>query len=206
MRDIDAATQAAIVSESAIAITMCALDFSTGVVRFNDSDKDIIFNGDTYQAVGSLGSVSELTEASQLASPGVSLSLSGLDTSILAATLNETYHQRPATVLVQYVDADGVPVGDAYTAWSGFMDVMITDIDDDTFTVSLNCESRLIMAGGLRKLRSQEEHQTRYPADTFYQFLSQLESISIEWGKERVTAAPASIQSLLGGAPQQVEP
>lgn len=205
MRDIEATALANINSDINAACVMVSLDFPSGVVRLNNGDRNIDFSGDTFQAVGNLGTASVITESRELSSPGVRLTLSGIDPALMASAIADECHNRPVSVYLQYLTDAGEASGDPVLMWSGFMDFMLVNVSDTGLSIEVNCESRLVMAGGFRVLRTQEAHQSRYSGDTFFSQLANLNNVKLEWGGKIISPNPPNTPGINPGA-YEVDP
>lgn len=197
MRGIPAAVLTEIGTDAVEIVSAVELDFSSGVARFCDADYDVQINGDTYQGIGSLGQINVITEDRSLTSPGLIMRLSGIDSTVMSATLDEEYFKRSASVHLQFQDGDNDVIGD-YTPWSGVMSEMALDVSDGIMSIGLTCESRLAITNGRPSLRTQERQQQMFSGDTFFDYLSQLEQTSVTWGQNSVNSNATSSPVRLG--------
>lgn len=159
------------------------LQFSTTVYLWTGiGDKTLTPDGgssNTYQGVGNLLQIGEPSEASDLSAQGLSITLNGLNSSILSAALSENYQGRLAKLYFGIVG-----VSEMAQVFSGYMDVMTIEEAADTVNVSLNIESRLIDLERPRIARyTQSSHQsvTGNEDDTFFNFITDIADKKIEW-------------------------
>lgn len=87
------------------------IDFPSGISRVHSATGDLVIGGEVYRGVGNLGEIGAVTEE-HTTSPGqISLTLGGLDTSLIATTLNEKVIGCPVQVFFVVLDLDsGAPV------------------------------------------------------------------------------------------------
>lgn len=151
--------------------------FTTGTVRLTSAPMDVSSGGNTWQGLGALVDVSTLAQSEDPSGERFTLSLTAVNTAMLALTLGavDTYRGRPARAYVQLMDEQWQPAGAAVLCASGYMDkVQITRRrspptgGDSVGRIEMVC-SRAGMARarnnqGLRLTDAQQ--QQRYPGDT----------------------------------------
>ena len=166
------------------------LAFDSGNLRLWTGYGDKTINSQTYVGTGSLLAIDGLEEASDLSAKGTTLTLSGLDTSIVSYALTEEYQGRLVTIYWG-IGTETVEV------FSGFMDKMSIEDIGETATVSLSVESRLITLERARVRRYTSESNaavrlrkwldngnTGTPAvDTFFDWVTKLQDKQIVWGR-----------------------
>lgn len=140
---------------------------------------DTTVGSKTYTGAGSLLSVGDVEENSDLAAQGAILVLSGLPTSILSAALSQPYHGRRCTIYLGSLDAPT-----AYTEiFGGDMDVMQVIRGTETVTIQLEVENRLVTLERPRVRRyTSADQKSRYPGDLGMDFV-EVER-DLVWGKK----------------------
>lgn len=158
------------------------LDFDSGITRLWNGLGEIDINGETYTGGGSIISISSISEDAEISAKGISLSISGLDSTVLSYALNENYQGRDIIVRVGTIEDDGTV--DSYIVFSGLMDVMVVTEDGDTCTISISAESRLIdlERSRIRRYTSEDQKQL-YPNDKGFDFVASIQETQVEWGK-----------------------
>lgn len=138
-------------------------------------------SGASYVGAGEVISISGLEEASDLSAKGATVTFSGIETDIMTLALSESYQSRKARIL--FGEAS---VSDTIEVFSGLMDVMSIEHNGETVTISMSIESKLItlQRANIRRYTSQN-HKLRHPFDTFFDFVSDLQDKSIQWGPKR---------------------
>jgi len=77
-------------------------EFDTDDIRVWSGTDDITVNSETYTGAGSLLGISGVEEDLELKSSGISISVSGMDSTILNYALTENYQNRPITVFLGF--------------------------------------------------------------------------------------------------------
>lgn len=161
--------------------------FFTLDLLFDDPNKiyfwsgygNLSLDGNTYTGAGQLLGISELRESSDIASYGATITLSGVDNSLLSLALAEPYQGRRAVVKFGVISS-----GTKYASvvFTGEMDQMNIDMGPDTSTISLDVESRLVDLGRARVRRyTDADQKVRYPNDDAFEFVTRLQNESLTW-------------------------
>lgn len=178
-RSIPAAILTALAQETVEPFYAVEMNFDAGAVRLWTGYGDRTIDGQTYTGSGNLLGITGIEEAADLSAKGITLSLSGIDTSIVSLALQEPYQGRTARVLFGVAG-----VNDHVEVFSGLMDVMTIQEDGSTATIELTVESKLVtlQRPNVRRYTS-ESHKLRYPSDTFFDFVEQLQDKEVAWGR-----------------------
>lgn len=157
--------------------------FDSGDVRFWTGIGDITANSETWQGAGTVLSISNSTENTELSADGLSLTFSGLDSSFVAISLTENYRGRVAKVYIGAL-SDGAPVSDLYQVFGGRMDTMTINENGQTATLSITLENVLIDLERPRvRLLTNEEQLLRYAGDNSLDQVANLQDRQIAWGR-----------------------
>lgn len=182
------AVQARVVRLAAFA----ELVFSGGAVRVWTGVGDITTLGRTFNGFGDLTGISPVEETGEISPRSLTLTLSGVPSTIIGAVISEHYRGRPGRVWLGFMD----------TAWAsllappdlifaGRMDVCTIDDAGPTCSVSVGLESRLVDLRRPRTRRySHEELQRRFPGDDGLQFISRLSERPIYFGARGAAGVP----------------
>ena len=195
-RDITAAAQAAIQAGVVRPVTLVELDFPSGFVRVNSSDRIIAFDrggspsqAEDFLGVGRLGSVSAAGESSKLQASGVKLSLSGIPPSHIAAAF-ERAQGRPGRIWMGFLDQDYRLVVDPVLIFSGIIDSTAIDLGDMA-KVTLSVENRMIAWERPRIRRyTNEDQQQRFADDKFFEFVNPTVEKELLWGVGSTNQVP----------------
>lgn len=179
--------------------------FDTMPVRFWTGIGDRTLEGNTYTGAGGLLSISDLEEIGDLSAKSASVTISGISTDIVALALVEPYQRRPCRILFGCAVPALLPDGlwDDYSLWddsllwndapndviemfSGKMNTMTIEDAPDSATITLTIESRLIELQRAKTRRyNHESHISRYPGDTFFATVADLQDRQVTWGRKQ---------------------
>jgi hypothetical protein len=172
------------------------LDFSSGPVRLTNASSSMTWQGEHYVAVGSLGSVEAIAETSDLSASGVRMTLSGIDASLVAIALTESYQGRRGQLRLALLN-DAMQVVDTLVLFDGKIDTMQITMGD-TAQIVLTLEHRLIDAQRARTRRfTHEDQQLRDPGDRGLEYVVAVQNLDLRWGQ----ADPQGSNSEGGGNP-----
>jgi hypothetical protein len=140
-------------------------------VRLCTANVNLDWAGSTYIGTGVLGAVNEVDD-----SPGeyknLTFTLSGVDLAVISIALSENVSNKRVTVREAIIDSNSFAVLDAPVIWTGIMDQMPVQRDDDTATVSVSAEHRGITFARAKPINYTEVDQARIdPADTSLRFI-----------------------------------
>ena len=152
--------------------------FDSGALRFWTGYGDRSINGHTYTGAGALLNIDGIAEVADLSAVGITVTLSGISSSIISLALQENYQGRVARV---YFGVNGIE--DAVEVFSGLMDVMVIQHGGETMTVDLSIESKLVtlQRANLRRY-TRQNHILRHPGDTFFNYVTKLQDKEVVWG------------------------
>ena len=157
------------------------LEFDSGTIRIWNGYRDATIDGEEYIGTGSLLTVGNVEESSEVSAKGTAIALMGLDASIISIALQENYQNRRARIITGTID-DGSFT--SYTLFRGRMDIMEIDEGAETATVRITAESRLIDLERPRSSRyTSEDQKTYYAGDLGLDYVADLQDKQINWGK-----------------------
>jgi hypothetical protein len=160
------------------------LDFDSGVLRFWTGYGTITANGEEWDGAGTILGISSPNENIDLSADGLTITFTGLDSSIVAITLTQNYRGRSAKVYMGALDGSNEPVSDLYQVFAGRMDVMTIQEDGQTATVSLQIENVLIDLERARTRKyTDEEQRKRFAGDASLENVAALQDRQISWGR-----------------------
>lgn len=157
------------------------LEFDSGTVRLWNGTHDAQIESNTFTGAGSLLSISDVEETGEIAARGVTMTLSGLDTSFVSTALAENYQNRHARILFGTISGSTYT---AYTLFRGRMDVMTISEGAESATITLTAENRLIDLERARSYRyTSEDQKALYPNDLGLDYVADLQEKEILWGR-----------------------
>jgi hypothetical protein len=158
------------------------LDFDSGAVRLWNGYTDLGIDGDTFTGAGSFLSVSSVEETAAIAARGITMTLSGIDASLISVALAENYQNREARVYLGAIQSDGTI--QSYQVFAGRLDVMTIEEAADTATIAVTAENRLIDLERPRIRRfTSEDQKALYPGDLGLDYVNDLQDKTLDWGK-----------------------
>lgn len=161
--------------------------FDSGNVRVWSGNEDATIEGETYIGAGSLIQVSDIKETAELSSNGVSVTISGMDATVLNLALTENYQNRKLIVLVGFLDGGTNEIKGVMNMFTGRMISMNISDSTTTSTIVINAENRLIDMRRPSKLRYTSESQKFISStDTSFNRVMQMIDKEIVWGRKSV--------------------
>jgi len=177
------AAQTAIAATVVRPITLVKIEFASGTIYYCDADRDIIFGGFTYLGTGTLAGFSSVEEGIELQTYTLTLSLSGIPSSVISLALTENFQNRKCTMYAGFLDDSYALIADPLEMFSGRINQMNID-SAETSTVSLTVESRLVDWERARVRRyNNADQQIEYAADKGFEFVPQMVEKEIFWGR-----------------------
>ena len=190
-RTVPAALLTALDSDEIEVFYAVDLAFDSGNMRLWTGYGDKTISSQTYTGTGNLLTIDGLEEVSDLSARGTTLTLNGLDSTIVSYALTEEYQGRLVTIYWG-VGSNTVEV------FRGYMDKMTIQDAGETSTISLTVESRLIALerANVRRYTRESHSAVRLrkwlddgnsgtpAADTFFDWTTQLQDKQIVWGRE----------------------
>ena len=184
-RDAPSATLTAAEQELILPVLLARLEFDSGDVLAHSGLGNLTFDSLTYTGIGQFGDVSSAGEPSDLSRSTLSLTLSNIPGDMGALVLNEHFQGRRGTIYLGYLDpTTNQLVDDPVIIHRGRMDNAKIRQGGDTFTVSVNIESRFASWNTpvIRRYNNAFQ-QSVYPGDRGFEFIEQATEKQINWGQ-----------------------
>jgi len=183
-RGIDANLIAALQAENVQPFYAIELAFDSGTVRLWTGVRDAMIDGEIYTGTGLLLSIGEVEEVSDLSAKGLTLTLSGLSSSILSIAYQEPYHGRPARLMFGALNVSTGAIIGAHEIFAGLLDDMRIQRGSQAVTITVAVENKLVtlQRPNVRRYTS-ANHKLRHPTDTFFDFVQALQDKEIAWGR-----------------------
>jgi hypothetical protein len=173
------------------------LAFTTGTLRLTTAPQDLPALGYSWQGLGNLAAVGDVSESADTGAEQIELSLSLVSTAMLASTLGsvESYRGRRVRLWLQLLDGTFKPAGDPVLRWAGAMEPVrvertgadITGTDEPTGRIVLPCSragmARARHAEGRRLTAAQIKRQ--WPAETGLNYVRSLIETPQLWLSKR---------------------
>lgn len=196
----------AITLSSAEMVHLLQLEFESGTVRLSTGAQDLLWDGETWEAVGGALAVGGVEETADARGQGVDVDISGVDQTVLAALLNSQYRGRDARVYRAYLNPEtGLLADDPFLLFKGLQLHPYT-VEEETGRGGGTVRIRTRFAGYLSVDRvrgiqtNTSSHQHHFPGDVFFQHTSSLTNHTLAWG----TASPVRVNRGSGVPPGPV--
>ena len=162
-------------------------EFDTDDIYIWSGRDDLVIDGNTYTGAGSLLAISEINESSQLKSNGLSISISGMDKTVLKFALEENYQNRFITIFLGYLMGGANESAGTLTLFKGRMTNLVINDAPTGSNITINAENRLVDLSRPANLRYTKESQNfLHQGDTAFNRVSSLQDKEIVWGKTGV--------------------
>ncbi|HLH35994.1 MAG TPA: hypothetical protein VKX41_15080 [Alloacidobacterium sp.] len=183
MRNLSSPMVQAIQSDYIRPAFLAMLNFTTGIQYVWTGPGPLVWNGNTYTGVGSLGQVGTISEATEVRADGTTVTLSGIDPALMGDCLNDVRVGAPAVIYFALVDQSGALIGTPYPLFSGTVDKPVVSVGPDSISISLALESRLtnLQRATQRRYTAADQH-IKYPDDTGFNWVEILNDIALRWG------------------------
>lgn len=160
------------------------IQFESGTVYVHSGTGTIVIAGYVYYGMGKLGSVDDVGETNNTSPAQVRMTLSGLDMSLFATTLNERCVGRPAEIYIVALDDTGV-VQVADLLFKG-------KVSSTGATAGENNALQYTLSNVFEDWQrpfpdrfTDESHQAAEPGDRIFRYVAQMSERSIYWGSKK---------------------
>jgi len=158
-------------------------EFAGGDALFWSGVGTKVIDSETYEGAGDIISFAPQTETAELEANGINVTINGIDSSLIATALTDTYQGRFITIKLGCLNDDQSVIA-TYTLFKGIMDTMNISDDGNYSNISLQCENILIgmNRNKVRRYTSQEQ-QGLFSGDKGFSFVESLQDKTIRWGR-----------------------
>lgn len=161
-------------------LIMANIQFDTPVY-VHSGVGDIVYNSNTYQGLGDLGTISPISETNELQVNDIKLTLSGINNSILTIVMSETYQGQPCTLYLAFRDTVAADL-EVFTLFKGLID-NANIIMGENSVIELSVTNELSRwATPTTRRYNNNDHVKRYPSDKAFEFVDQLSKVTLYWG------------------------
>ena len=175
-RTLTASEETASKAERTSWVWLVELNFSSGFSRFTTAPFDIVHQSNTYTGVGDLAGISTLEETIEGRVNKVTLSLSGVKTSLISIALNDDYRWRKGTIFKAFIDDQNAVIDTPHIRFQGWMDSMRITLGKETSIIHLTLTSRVAVWEHAHDNPrwDDSDQQLRRPGDTFFEFMPEI--------------------------------
>ena len=146
--------------------------------------------GQTFSGLGWLCKVSTVTQTSKIQAQSVTLSLSGIPSSLLSEAIDQV--RVTGTVTLWYgLFSDAALIADPVQILSGALDVPTLTDGGDACTLDITCENTLLDLNEAPDRRFDDpDQQQLYPGDLGFSFVQALQNMQLFWPNNAANASP----------------
>lgn len=154
--------------------------FDSGPLRLWTGYGDKTVAGNTYTGGGTLLSIDGLGEVSDLSAKSITITLSGMPAAVISAAIQEPYQRRKCRVYLGEMS-----VSDVVEIFSGSLNNMNIQDSAQDGEVSVVVDSKLVeLERSSGRRYTSENQKSRYPNDTFFDYVSSIQDADIVWGRK----------------------
>lgn len=189
-RTITTGVLAQVTATSAEFVHLIELDFSTGTIYLSTGSTDVTTGGNTYVAIGGVLSVNAIPETGDISQSQIELTVSGVNTTIIAALLTSFAVNYGVVISRVYFDSSYSVISTPLVLFSGLMNGGMeirekrptNDSTLPTCEVTLRCSSRLANLDEQRSIQCNVfSHDFWYPGDRLFELAQQISYKPITW-------------------------
>lgn len=167
-------------------ITFADLDIVGDRLRLHDNTGTISWGGFDWLGVGSFGGIESVDESLEVIAHPVHLTLSGVDPQLITDAMTTQYNGRAVVLYVGLFDVSSMAlVATPEEVWSGYMDVMTVEFDQNKAIIDLTCEHRLRKLPATSRY-TDEDQRALFAGDTFFDKLHLIPGYVSKWGSANV--------------------
>jgi hypothetical protein len=158
-------------------------EFDAGTLRLTDALFDLDYGGNTYTATQLLGH-SQIQETRSVLINKVTVTLSGVDQSIIAIVLADDFLNRPARIYTAFLDADHTII-DVTKKVEGRLDAprILTDPGSGSCSVGIDIVPRHSdFARNPGRRTNNADQQIHFPGDKGFEFVTEIPE-KVFWGR-----------------------
>lgn len=145
---------------------------------------DLVWDSKTWSGVGNFLGVGETKETQDVEAQNLSITLSGIPTSLISLALTENYQGRTINLWFGCLDSSGAVIADPELIFRGKLDVLRIAESGETATIKAQCESNLVILTKAKERRyTSEDQKIDYPSDTFFDQVPDLQNKEVQWGR-----------------------
>lgn len=181
-RDLDSGLAAALPNSLIWPCFLAQLTFRSETVNAWTGIGTLTSGGVDYLGTGSMGSISAISEASDVKADGLTLTLSGIDPTLLSESLTDIQVGAAAKVYFGLMATASTLIG-AYLIFSGTVDKPQIRTSVDGLTISLALENRLVnLQRATQRRYTSADQRLYFPTDMAFNWVEILQDIALLWG------------------------
>ncbi len=183
-RGLSADFIAALTSEEVRPFYAVQLELDEGPIRLWTGYGNAVINGNAFLGAGNLLGFSGFQEVNDLSAKSITITLDGLDETVLRLSLSTPSRNRKVRVYFGVIADD--ETFHSVEIFTGRANKVPFEDDGQSGTVQLEVDSKLVSLEKSPNWRyTNESHQSRHPGDTFFSFVSDLQDKEVVWGRAK---------------------
>jgi len=148
-------------------------------IRFFTGYGTRTIGGEVYTGSGTLLSIGQMEEVSDLGARATTITLSSIPASIISLALQEPYQRRKCRIYFGLLNQSGV-----VEVFSGLLNKMTIEDASETGSISVLVDSKLVELEKASNYRyTSESHKSRHSGDTFFDFVTAIQDADLRWGR-----------------------
>ncbi|EIE5875896.1 hypothetical protein BA746_00380 [Vibrio parahaemolyticus] len=147
-----------------------------GFMNLTDAPYDVVYNGHTYRAFGTLLAVDKITVENTLASKELGITLSGVSMEFQEVVNEKTFRRSPIRIYKAFVAEGGNTVTEASIYYRGFTSTPETQVDykSGSMALKVSCKSIFDLDKKPSLCRANNaSHQAYHSGDKFFMYANQ---------------------------------
>lgn len=190
---ITSITDGAVTAPVVRPVLLAEFDFADGYSRCWSGVGTLSWSGHTWQGVGTLGSVEDVEETTELRAVGVRFRLSGIPSNLLESVTTTVVQGRRAKLWLGFMSETWVMLDQPVLILSGKMDTVdITDGGSElSFELAVENNLRDLQRPRVRRYTDADQ-QSEFAGDKGFEFVSELQRKEFKWGTKAPPPAPTT--------------
>lgn len=183
MRNLDPTLKTGLNAPVIEPLLLVMLTFRSKTCYVCSAGFNVAWNGQVYLGLGTFGGISAVSEGTEVKADGISLTLSGIDSTIVTECETDIMPLAPAKCWLGLMSQGGM-IGVPYCFFSGVVDSPTITTTRDTASITLKLESRMALLNrpSQRRYTSADQHANGYPDDTGFAWVEKLNDIALRFG------------------------
>jgi hypothetical protein len=181
-RDISAPMLSSLISNTIRPAFMSQITFRSAIEYIWTGVGNLIYGGNTFRGVGSLGKLGTIMEGTEVRADGTSVTLSAIDPALLSESLTDIQIGAPAEVWLALFDESANILGAPYSLFVGTVDQPVLNVGTEEMSITLKLENKLanLQRASNRRYTAADQN-LYYPGDTGLNWVELMNDIALKW-------------------------
>jgi hypothetical protein len=154
--------------------------------------------GQTWTGMGWLGKISAIPQTTKVQAQSITLSLSGIPSSLVGEAIDQIRITGVATVFLAFLDSTGAVIEDPIQLFSGSLDVPTLDDSGQTSTLSITAENPLITLNEAPERQFDDaDQQIYFPGDLGFTFVDSIGNLALFWPSPLANASVFAVDMIM---------